>query len=295
MIRSTMTAFAFAASSTIASAALVVNDTFDYGASDILGNSSPTFTDTTGWTSGSNNVRYESAVTATWGGDADYTLLPSGASTGGAMAVSPASTPLARGMQLDFGSALDGTFWLATLMRLDSTTAGVTAVMGFENGSSSNAGVDHGGFGFATSGDIVTTLGVTPTDSGADLPAAANTWHLFVAKMTVNNSGTATDTDDALKLWVFNAGSSIGGQTEAALGAATYSSSTVRFGNSIQDVWFGAYRNGTGTTAYMDNLRVSNLSTDNGLKEVLTGTPVPEPASLATLAMGAIAVLRRRR
>jgi len=279
-----------------AHAATLVNTTFDHGASDISGSTSPTFFDTTGWNSGSNNVRYESSVTASWaGGDSDYTLLPSGFNAGGAMAASPASTNITRGMQLDLGVSLTGTFWISALMQLSSTTADTFGYIGFENGTITAGGApDHGGFGFRSDGSLLTTVGSIGTDTGVDLPGAANTWHLFLAKITVDSTGAATDTNDAISLWVFDASSSIGGQTEAALGTATYTSSSMRFGSAIQDVWFGANRTSTGTTAYLDNLRVSNLGTDAGLLEVLN--PIPEPGTALALAFaaGLLAVRRRR-
>lgn len=289
MIRSTMAAFAFAASSTIASAALVVNDQFDYGGTD-LPDGYGAWEDTTG------NVRYESSVTASWsGGDTDYVLVPSGGAGGSIDSNNSATLPGSRGAQLPLGSTLTGTLWVSVMLSMSSSTGTGHAVIGFENGAYSIAGFEHGGFGIRSDGSIVTTVANTVSDTGLDAPTSGTAWNLIVAKITVNNSGVATDTDDSLKLWVFDNTSSIGGQTEAALGTPTYSTNSARFGNGIADIWAGHIESVASGAARIDNLRVSDLSTDNGLKEVLTGTPVPEPASLATLAMGAIAVLRRRR
>lgn len=281
--------------STSTQAALVVNDNFEYGASDIASNS-VSFTSTTGWSGGSSNMRYESGASdsATWTlGDSDYVLIPSGKSSGGSMAgASAAAAPSARGMQLDLGTTLSGTFWLSAFLRNNETAADGVAMLGFENGTMQISSVDFDGFGIRNGGNLATTTGTGSfTDRGA-LVGSTTGYKLFVAKLTVNGSGA----NDSLSLWVFDTSSSFG-QTEASLGTATFTSSTMQFGDAIGDVWFGSTRatGGTAASAYLDNLRISDLSTNDGLKEVLTGVPIPEPTSLAALTLASMVVMRRRR
>lgn len=204
---------------------------------------------------------------------------------------SQATAPSARGMQLDLGTTLTGTFWLSAFLRNGQTAADGVAMIGFENGGSSNSSVDFDGFGIRNGGNLATTTGTgTFTDRGS-IVGSTTGYKLFVAKMTVNGGGGS----DSLSLWVFD-GSSSFGQTEASLGTATFASTTMQFGDSIGDVWFGSTRaTGSAASAYLDNLRISDLSTDNGLKEVLTGAPIPEPASLGGLALATTALVRRRR
>lgn len=266
-------------------AALVVNDTFDYGGSN-LESGYGSWEDTTG------QQDYIAGVTASWSGDSDYALNGAG---GSAQNQIYGSQTYNRGAQLDFGTALSGTFWMSILIQdTISSSANAGAVVGFENGSYSNANFDQFGFSKNGNGNLATTVPGSGSLSEFSGPVALPAgWGLYVAKLTVGAG------DDSISLWSFDDTDSFG-STEASLGGVTYSSITLDLGSDIQAIWLGGFGGDSGSgsgLAQFDNLRVSNLSGDNGLQEVLTGVAIPEPSTYAMLAglLALSSVIVRRR
>ena len=279
---------------TLARGELIFHSNFAHGASDILGSAASSgFPNGTGWESGSGNVRYESSVTAPWAGDTDYILVPSGNNAGGSMFSASLSSNGRRGMQKDLGTSLTGTFWLSALLRSEVNLTTVGTFLAFENGAASFSAVDGQGFGLRGDGQLITTSGgasgVTAQTANFDF----NVWYLFVAKIALNATPGGAD---SLDLWVFDNASSFG-LTEASLGTAALSTSSIQFGDSIGDVWFGTYMGNTQAGGSLDNLRISNLGTDSGVYEVLQGAVIPEPGTLALvgLSLAASVLFRRRR
>lgn len=264
---------------------LLVNDSFSYGGSDIESGYGS-------WQDGTGNVDYESASDASsWSGDSDYTL---GAPTGN-LKVSSSNTW--RGAQLDFAESA-GEIWVSGLM-LEKTNAVTDAgvLLGFGNNTSYSIS-SFQGFGFGLSGNrnlMISTDAAVPAEVSGPVAVAGADYALFVAKLTVNGGGA----DDSISIWSFpNSAGDVFGLTEASLGTAIYTSSSVQFCNSITGVWFGGYDNGPDSgVGNLDNLRISNASGDNGVNEVLTGVAIPEPSTLLLVgvALGAAVLFRRRR
>jgi hypothetical protein len=242
----------------------------------------------TEWSDGTSNVGYNSA-SSNWTGDSDYVL--NGA--GGVIRASSFNTY--RGAQLDWGTAVSGEIWLSVLMDENtgnSSDSGI--ILALENGGYSNSGFDGFGFGISGNGNLFTAQAGAPSEVAGpvNVPQSGG-WTLFVAKITVNGGGA----DDAIELWAFDNTSSFG-LTEASLGSSIFSSTTVQYGDSVQDVWVGG-RDGTQSGAGdFDNIRISDAGGDNGVYEVMTATAIPEPSSIALMGLalaGAVAGLRGRR
>lgn len=148
-------------------------------------------------------------------------------------------------------------------------------------------------------GDSVGFRGVSNGDDGEDPPepkvdgvlraringtnhdvatAGQNVVNLLIFKLETDYSGT----DDRLTLWTNPAGPIT---DEASLGAGNAFDGVDIWGSSIGSVNLtGRWADGR---SEFDSLRLSDVS----LQQVL----IPEPATLAVLALGGIAVLRRRK
>ncbi|MGC9452910.1 MAG: PEP-CTERM sorting domain-containing protein [Oceanipulchritudo sp.] len=234
--------------------------------------------------------------TASWAGDSDYALANAG---GMVRVVGPQyNAGEWRSAQHDFGTALSGEFWVSMLIQAEDTTTGSGAVFALENGVFNDRHADGFGIGISGDGNLFTREGGDPQpgveDTNVAIPQNGG-WTLVVSKITVNGSGAA----DSIDFWAFDDQSTFG-LTEASLGSALYSSSSVQYGDDVQDIWLGAYtisKNNQGK-ANFDNIRISDLAGDAGLAEVLTTAAVPEPSTYALL-LGGLALtgvmLRRRR
>ncbi|MGC9453160.1 MAG: hypothetical protein ACP5I4_17140, partial [Oceanipulchritudo sp.] len=260
---------------TIASTILLLVATSGLHATLLVNDPIPTSTDyDTDWSDSTSNVGYNSG-TASWSGDSDYTL--SGA--GGMIRANSFNTW--RGVQLDFGSPLSGQFWFSILMD-ENSSAGTDSGIAFalENGGYSISSFDGFGVGISGNGNLMTSQSAAAPAEVAGPVAVPQSggWTLFVAKITVNGGGA----NDSIDLWAFDNTSSFG-LTEVSLGSAIFTSSTVQYGDDVQDIWVGG-RIGTGSGAGdFDNIRISDLSGDQGLQEVMTGVAVPEPSTYAML------------
>jgi hypothetical protein len=107
-----------------------------------------------------------------------------------------------------------------------------------------------------------------------------------VAKVTINSGGA-----DDLKLWLLRAEDTFGA-TEISLGTPDFIINYADWGNSVTNIWLGRDMNAAGR---FDALRISTLSGDSGLVEVLG---IPEPAALMLVLVGlagAALVTRRRK
>ncbi len=272
-----------------ANGALVLNDSFDYGDADIP--------DGVGsWSDASNNVRYENSISSVFTGTG---YVHTG--EGGSIEVNTSSN---RGMQSSLGGALSGEFWVSGMTRNSSTTpvnARSGSVLAFNNNNPYSATSATGmGFGVGLNGDLSGSgdreVGIwdgsvyTSVTTGAAVPTGA--WRLFVTRMSVNTG------NDSMDIWYF-ASNAVVPTTVAGLGIADLSASgSDLFGDSVSNIWAGAGNPATDGSSVInwDDIRVSDLSGQNGLSEVLTGTAVPEPSTTMMLfcGLGAIVGFRRR-
>lgn len=260
------------ASAASSHAALVVNDNFDYGGTNLeFGYGS--------WQDGTSQARYVSGTTASWGGDSNYALNGAGGSFNAFMF---GSSTTYRGAQLDLESALSGTFWLSVMIREEIAPDDDSgAVVAFNQGAYSGTSGWGPGDAFALNGNgnLATTTGsgISLSEEAGPIGLPAG-WGLYIAKITVGVG------DDSIDLWAFDTSDSFG-TTEASLGAAKFSSGTVQYGDTITSIWLGVGAGSPGSTshAYFDNLRISDLSGDDGLQEVLSGVVIPEPGTLGLM------------
>jgi hypothetical protein len=269
---------------TSAQAALVINDNFNYGASDLASSYGS-------WSDGSSNIRYEATSNniTSWSGDADYVF----GVAGGNLEVNSSNTW--RGAQLSLASGATGELWVSALMQ-ERTNAATDAgvALGFDSdGGYSNSGFSGFGFGISGSGNLMTSQSAAAPAEVAPTTPLPSGYGLYIAKLTVNAGGA----DDSISIWGFDTAASFG-TTEISLGTPVYTASNIQIGDSLTGVWFGGYDNGPiGGSGNLDNLRLSNLAGDFGLQEVLTGAAVPEPSTYAALlgimALGFVAWRRR--
>jgi hypothetical protein len=261
-------------------AAMVINDNFQYGTSDIADNYG-------NWVDGSSNVIYESSVDSSWVGDTDYAFVGSEGSLY-AFTFGSGST---RGGTNSLGQNLTGEIWFSALIR-EATTTGAQSgsILRFEE-----SGTTGDGIGMNGGNNLVTYQVSSNSYIDSSIGLSTETWLLWVGKLTINS-----DAPDSISVWVFDSTSNFG-QTEASLGSATYSNSTMDFGDSVGEVFFGGYNGNPDADpdSYLGSIRISDAAGDIGVQEALTGVAVPEPSTFALfagfLALGGVMLRRRMR
>ena len=248
------------------------------------------------WSDSSNNVKYEGNSSSVFTGSG---YVHTG--VGGSIDVNTGSN---RGMQSSLGGALSGEFWVSGMTReftSDSINVRSGSVLAFNNNAYSATSATGAGFGVGLNGDPALggdrEIGIwggssyTSTTTGAAI--AGGDWYLFFARIVVNASG-----NDTMDIWSFENDAAVP-TTVAGLGTAAITGSGEDFfGDSVSNIWAGAASPATSgsSLAQWDDIRVSNLSGQNGLSEVLTGSAVPEPSSTMMLicGLGAVVGFRRR-
>ena len=181
----------------------------------------------------------------------------------------------------DLAAAMSGDIWFSALVNVPTGTN--FAGLAFDSdpwNSSGTAKYSHQLCELRvllTPSQLVVDMdgGTPPTATGTETGTfAADTTHLILGHMNV---GVGNDT---LSVWVDP-------DLNAALPAANFTSTTVDFMDSV--VRIGVPTSGT-SGVYIDAILLSDTAT---AFEDVTG--VPEPASLALLGLGGLAMLRRRR
>lgn len=267
---------------------LILNDSFNYGGSNLE-------TGYGAWEDGTGNLDYFSSTGATWTGDSDYVA----SNEGGHLNIRT-SAAAGRGGQIDLGQSLTGEFWLSVRINngyasgSDTTAPFSSLLVAFEDGDYA-----FDDFAYGIGPNFNDTLAQSVADGApselSGVTPTQGTWGLYILQVNVNAVG-----DDSISVWVFDDDAAdIGDGTVAGLGAATFSSSTISLGASVGDVWLGGIGGGVGTSGGFDDLRLSDLSGNSGLQEVLTGVAsIPEPSTYAALAgvlsFGMVTMLRRR-
>ncbi len=268
--------------------AVLITEYADYGASDISMQSTVVGTAVAGqwadgWSigTGSNYGRYESSQNLTYS-TTGYTSN----TTGGDFERSNNTAVHDR----EFESALTGTIWLSGLVlgnRSDGRSNPKLTLTG-DNAEKTIFGLEDSGTDVAATAYFgqLSFDGTTIDTSATTL--YGNTTHLLLVKVTLNYSGDF----DRIELWIDPDVSSVAGSGQAGLAAATLTlDGSDGLGDSLTHAGFSLSL----PTAAADALRISSTGGDDGLNEVLTGVPVPEPTSLVLLLGSAGFVFLRRR
>jgi hypothetical protein len=267
-----------------ARAAFVLLDNMDYGASNVG-------TGVGDWVDGSNRLQYVGGTNVNY--------------TGGSYANDPGNTAGTSGslerndniddrfFTRDYSDAgLTGEVWMSSLIRFDGGAgdlAGEVAGISLNSTGGLNLAGDLLGVGFdGTNYRPVWYDDSTTTSNYASSTISAGSTLLLVTKFNIVGAG-----DDSFSMWLFGSGDSPG-LTEASLGTAHLSSSTADFGSSLDHIQVGGVQ---GMLSYYDQIRISDLSGDSGLQEVMTGTAIPEPSSLMLILVGltGLVALRHRK
>lgn len=282
---------------TAAHAALVLNENFDYGSSNLeIGYGA--------WEDTTNRARYTADTNLTFA-HASYANDPNNAGTGAFLGTSASDD---KGAQLQFvtGSPT-GQYWISFLMSVSGTAGnpGESATMNLttldylqfraETGSDgvgmgppaagglAPAFYDWSATGTVLGGNQENKSGNPGSSFSSDTAFAESTAYLAIVKVTVGPG------NDSLDYWLMKTSDTFG-LTEASLGTADFSKTDAQLGEFYKSIFLSG---ADGFAAYYDQLRISNSAGDAGLTEVLT--TIPEPGSLALLAIGGLTLLRRGR
>ena len=267
------------------SATLIFEEYFH--ANDFGGNDS-NLANGTNWNGGTNQLRFVDTVNLSF---SNPNYNPSGnAGTGAAR--TNASEPNGRGSWSTVSAtALTGEFWFSALHQRNINEDGSYSI--FNLGTANNIDPTNNSFNTSTSfglyneGSTLRPFIATGNANDWTAPttgtASADTPLLFLARGNTSNGN--------LDIWIFESSDTIP-QSANDLGAATISTSDALLGN-ITRLWIGK-RGNTGGTTYFDALRLSTASGDAGFEAV---TVIPEPGTLAlvAIALGSLALFRRRR
>lgn len=246
-----------------AHAALVVNETFDYGSVD-RASGYGTWADTTDrwWYESGRNLGFVHAAFGSGGnagtgvGESDNYSAP-------------------RGAQLAFANpGLSGQIWLSALVRvLSGANANEGIMLSVHDIAYNNNGPSKGCFGIGNAGGGVYGAMFVPTASGTPVFGSDTSFtagstdaatYLLIAKMTITGGA------DTLSLWLLKASDSFG-WTEASLGTPDLTTTAADFGSSARNLWIGQ----KAAAGNVDLIRISGVTGDRGLREVLTGLPAP--------------------
>ncbi|MCH8541585.1 MAG: PKD domain-containing protein [Opitutales bacterium] len=229
---------------------LLLEEMFAYGDSN-LGNGYGA------WKDGTNLANYASSVNGDFGHES-YNNSNNG---GGALYINNFHD--LRGVQLTFTEeAPVGTFWISAQIRKTGADAAAPLFLSLHDGASYDFESPVGA-GFGLSGDGTNLLPVYRAADGSLTHGEAdgyelNEFHLLLAKVTVGAGA------DSLSLWVKKSTDSFD-LTEASLGTADLEVEDADFGDALRNIWVGQRTRG----GHMDAIRISSLSGDDGLAQVL--------------------------
>lgn len=223
----------------------------------------------TGYVSGSTTVTLATGLTFTNPAYAD-------ANVGKSVQIS--NNGRAGGREL--AASLTGTVWMSYLVHMYSSNQ-INASVGLRQANT------WPGYATAVDGVDYTWNGTASVyeSGGADL--ATGQTYLAIARFVLDAGGSS------LTAWHFAPSDAIP-TTEAGLNAllANQFTKTNLANLSGGTANFVVYH---GAGNRVDAVRISDASGDAGVQAVLGVTPIPEPASLGLLTLGAAALLRRRR
>lgn len=232
---------------------------------------------------GSNNIFIADALDLTY---ANYGITQTG-TTNRVYAANTTSTD--RMDSRNFSAAMSGEIWFSALVKVTSGSAfaGLSFDEDLEVGNKPASSYSHQ---LSELRILLTPSSLIVDMNGGNPPAAsggetgsfsADTTHLILGQMIVAAG------NDSLNVWIdpdVNAAGGAGG-----VGAANFTSTTVDFMDSVSRVGVPISWNGS-SSPHVDAIRVSDTNT--AFVDV-TGV-VPEPGSLALLALGGLLVARRR-
>lgn len=232
---------------------------------------------------GSNNIFIADALDLTY---ANYGITQTG-TTNRVYAANTTSTD--RMDSRNFSAAMSGEIWFSALVKVTSGSAfaGLSFDEDLEVGNKPASSYSHQ---LSELRILLTPSSLIVDMNGGNPPAAsggetgsfsADTTHLILGQMIVAAG------NDSLNVWIdpdVNAAGGAGG-----VGAANFTSTTVDFMDSVSRVGVPISWNGS-SSPHVDAIRISDTNT--AFVDV-TGV-VPEPGSLALLALGGLLVARRR-
>lgn len=248
----------------------------------------PSLTDGTALASNANGG---SGWSGAWAGDANI-LYNSGTnlvSSNYALAQTPGSGSLAgstsnyRAIYRNLSTAATGEVWFSYVFRKGGTGSGGLVFNATTSTTATNWNVL-----LDTAGGLNVTLNGVTTNVAS---VSTGTDYLVVGRMITGSSGS-------FSLWLNPDLNSVSSMSEfLALQTPLYSNSSVVNPDSISSLGAAAYRGTSSSSVF--RFDALNLSDGNGNAAAafaaVTGVPVPEPATLSFIVMGAGVVLAARR
>lgn len=294
--------FGLAVACTVASAAHAVTivENFNYGSTPLTGSMNGLGGAVDGWGAAWADAQADSTKYTKYSAGPslsfDSPLYANSANeSNGAMTGQNIGVLASRAFANKIGSdvGIDGTIWASTLVSLSAGSSQAIIYLGSGNSVAMSLSLNSSG----TDGSV--NFKGDGTGSGnwrtaTSIAVAKDKTYMMLARIQLNvNTNTANDLVD---VWVFDTSDTTAGIPDLpssidALGAPIMSQAVVNIpGNSASNPWMGKIGVSLTKNATVDAIRISNDA--DGFSQVAAA--VPETATLSLLALGSLALLRRR-